>query len=143
MIAAILAWAVTPLAFVMFRHAYIGVAALLLAVALTALWIAHLMALAARGSLASMLRQFGATADEARGIVAGLALPPRSSGLGGVRLQEGEAISVQQEPRPGGAGMRLTRVVISNAQGAIATVRLTGAGGYERLDSPGDATLAR
>jgi hypothetical protein len=49
-------------------------------------------------------------------------------------LQEGEAVSVQHEPRPDGAGVRLRQVVVSNTQGAIAAVRLRADGGYERAE---------
>jgi hypothetical protein len=134
MIAAIGAWGFALLALIVLRRLEIAVGAALLAIGLTALWIAHLVALASRGTLASMLREFGAEPEEAKAIIAALSLPMSSGGRDGGRLKEGEELGVQRASRPGRPGYRLTRVVIANAEGVIAAVALSDAGSYAALD---------
>ena len=131
MIAAICAWVLALLALVVSGSPAIALGLAVIALGLTALWIAHLVALASRGTLASMLRQFGAERGEASAIIAALGLP---SGQGGGRLREGESLNVRRGERAGRPGLTLTRVVISNETGVIAAVGLNEGGSYERLD---------
>jgi hypothetical protein len=134
MIAAVGAWAAALAALTLSGRPEIGLGLALLAFGLTALWLAHLAALTARGTLAAMLREFGAEAREAQAILDALgAAVDRSAGPAG-RLREGEALSMRREARPGGRGLRLTRVVISDERGAIAAAELTAGGAYRRLD---------
>ena len=130
MIAAICAWVLALLALVVSGSPAIALGLAVIALGLTALWIAHLVALASRGTLASMLRQFGAERGEASAIIAALGLP---SGQGG-RLRVGESLNVRRGERAGRPGLTLTRVVISNETGVIAAVGLNEGGSYERLD---------
>jgi hypothetical protein len=129
MIAAMCAWVLALLALLVPGWLGTALALALVALGLTALWIAHLVALASRGTLTSMLRQFGAERGEASAIVVALGLPAEHGG----RLREGESLNVRRGDRPGKPGRRLTRVVISSEKGVIAAVGLNGAGSYERL----------
>jgi len=129
-VAALCAWVIAVLVLVVSRRLDLALAACLTATCLTALWVAHLAAVAYRGTLAGMLRQFGAEPGEARAIVAALG---RQNG----RLKEGEAVSVRRAERPGRPGFRLTRVAISNDQAVIAAAGITEAGSYEKLDPRG------
>jgi len=133
-IAALCAWVGAFAALLLLRSTAVALAAALLATALTGLWIAHLLAHASRGTLASMLRQFGAEPQEARSIIEALRLPDERGASRGTRLQEGEALSVQRGERPDRPGFRLTRIVVANDQGVIAAVGLTAGGAYTALD---------
>jgi len=133
-IAALCAWIGALAALLLLRSTAVALAAALLATALTALWIAHLIAHASRGTLASMLRQFGAEPQEARAIIAALRLPEDAGRGRGGRLKQGEALSVQRAERPGRPGFRLTRIVIANEQGVVAAVGLTAGGAYAALE---------
>jgi hypothetical protein len=134
MIAAICAWGVALLALIVLQSPRIAIGAAVPALGLTALWIAHLVGLASRGTLGSMLRELGAKPDEARAIIIALARPVGSDGRDGGRLKEGETISVQRAPRPAEKGFRLTRVVIANEREVTAAVSLSEAGSYIALD---------
>jgi hypothetical protein len=133
-IAALCAWAAALLALIVLRNVAVVLTAALLATALTALFIAHRLAQASRGTLASMLRQFGAEPREAREIIAALRLPEGSGGSGAVRLGEGAALTVQRAERPDKAGFRLTRIVIAHDGGVIAAAALMPDGAYAPLD---------
>jgi hypothetical protein len=133
-IAALIAWAAALAAWLLWRNLTLTLCAALLATALTALWIAHIVAHASRGTLASMLRQFGAEPREAKAIIAALALPEHGGADRDGRLKDGEALSVQRAQRPGRPGFRLTRVTIANDRGVVAAVELTGDGAYAALD---------
>jgi|SRR5580700_8672796 hypothetical protein len=141
MVAALSAWAVALLALVMLRRPWIALGAALIAAGLTLLWLAHLAALAARGTLASMLREFGAEPREVKAIIDALGLDVDARSKAGGRLREGEAISVRRTQRPDRPGFRLTRIVISSDQGVIAAVGLAERGSYRRLD-PKDLAAA-
>jgi hypothetical protein len=140
MVAALSAWTVTLLALAVLGRPLIALVAALLAAGLTLLWLAHLAALAARDTLASMLREFGAEPHEVRAIIAALALPIDAGAKPGGPLREGEAVSIRRAQRADKPGFRLTRIVISNEQGVIAAAGLTEQGAYRRLDPKDVAT---
>lgn len=134
MIAAISAWGLTLLALIVSRRPEIAIGAGVLAIGFTGLWIAHLVGLASRGTVGSILRQLGAEPDEAKAIIGALPKVTGPHGHDGGRLKEGETINARFAPRSGRPGLQLTRVVIANDQGVTAAVSLSEGGSYIALD---------
>jgi hypothetical protein len=130
LVAAVSAWILTLTATLAFRRLDVAMAIGVPAAALTALWIAHVVSRSSRGTVASMLRAFGATASEAKAIVDAFAQPAGRAW----RLREGQALRVQLAPRPNGRGMQLSRVAIADDRGVATAVALASNGTYAALD---------
>ena len=126
---ALASWLATGLVIVFFPVPIVIIGICLVATALTALWIAHVARARSRKTLAGTLRQFGATRQDARAIVA--AFGPHDKNLG---LREGETLRVQFAPAAAGDGRRPSRIVVAGPERVVAAVALSSRGIYVPLD---------
>jgi hypothetical protein len=134
LIAAVTAWIIVGVAIVSMPNVELAIGGCIIALALTGLWIAHVVRRGSQATLNSILRNLGATPEEAKAIVA--ALPKRAGQDAGTStwLKEGETLQVKLAPRQTGKGNRPASVIVAGKHGIIAAVGLSDNDLYATLD---------
>lgn len=126
-------WIAAGVVIFVFPKPIVVIAVCLVATASTALWVAHIVRASSRNTLVGTLRQFGASRQDAKAIVA-VFDAQAGAGSRGSSLKEGETLRIQFAPGASGTGQRLSRITIVNAEQVIGAVILSSGGTYVPLD---------